>query len=292
MQSNLLLNKNNTIYHLGLSSDQIASTIITVGDPSRVSLISNYFDTIECKISSREFITHTGYIANQRISVVSTGIGTDNIDIVLNEIDALYNVDWETACIKDHLTPLTFIRIGTSGSIRSEIPVDSFVLCKAAIGLDSLMQYYERIIHPIEFEISHYFEKNITRIPAMYFAPANDQLLQHFSNSEFIQGVCVTAPGFYGPQGRYMRARPKYLNLIEGLSGCEIPGLGAITNLEMETAGIYSLSELLGHRSISINAILANRISNKFSSHPEKTIIQLIENTLPLIISIANSLKN
>ncbi len=265
--SELIIN-NNRVYHLDVSPDECASTIITVGDPYRVERVSRHFDTIECKREHREFVTHTGQINNHRVSVVSTGIGTDNIDIVLNEIDALHNVDFDTKTPKSSHTSLTIIRIGTSGAL-ADIPVDSFLVSKAALGLDGLMYYYPQHKQYIESDV----------FPAKpYFTRADEGLLKKaVSHADVFGGLTLTTAGFYAPQGRSLRLQSA-LDL-DVVAAYEFNGM-APANIEMETAGIYALSELLGHRAISFNAILANRSKGMFSKTPAATIDALILHVL------------
>ncbi|MBL7807170.1 MAG: nucleoside phosphorylase [Saprospiraceae bacterium] len=286
--SELILNGDGSIYHLHLLPEQVAPLIILVGDPDRVPLVSQYFDQVEHKVQKREFITHTGRIGHTRLSVVSTGIGPDNIDIVLNELDALFNIDLNTRQIKPALQSLTFIRIGTAGGLQAEIPVDAFVASSGAFGMDGLLQFYQA--------------ENLTKVPIItalkshcvpdwdfplqpYFASANANLMNNFQG-EFHLGLTATNPGFYGPQGRRLRAEvklPRYLDLLQSFEFEDT----RILNLEMETSAIYGLSQLLGHRAISLSAILANRALGQFSLNPGKTVQNLIEQTLSRVESLS-----
>jgi uridine phosphorylase len=280
MNANWITNKDGSIYHLGLHKDQVATNIITVGDQNRVAAISKYFDKIEHQISNREFITHTGYINDTRITVISTGIGTDNIDIVINELDALFNVNLETGQALNDFNKLNFVRIGTSGTIQKDIPIDSFLISKYALGLDNLMHFYkhkidEQLIDEIRIKIG---------IKA-YISKSSDQLLKLFSDKDIFTGNTVTCAGFYGPQGRSTRLESTYESFIALLQSANL-SIGKITNLEMETAGIYGLCNALGHDCISLNAILANRASNTFSNQVEKTIDKLIQRSIEKIVSI------
>lgn len=279
--SELILNPDGSIYHLHLLPEQIAPLIITVGDQDRVEQVSQYFDRIEHKVQKREFKTHTGWLGKTRISVISTGIGPDNIDIVLNEIDALFNIDLTTRQIKSTIQPLTFIRIGTSGGLQKEIPVDAMVASSGAFGLDGLLQFYQGEdlqANPILSALTDHCQPRWEFPLAPYYASADAALLQRFQNG-FYQGITATNPGFYGPQGRQLRAKvkaPDYLDLLQTFS---FKG-NQIVNLEMETSAIYGLSAILGHKAVSLSAILANRATGHFSSDPGKSVRQLIETAL------------
>ncbi|TLP81418.1 nucleoside phosphorylase [Maribacter sp. ACAM166] len=274
----LILNQDGSIYHLNLHPEDIATTIITVGDPDRVHQVSNYFDTVELKKGKREFITHTGYKNGKRLSVISTGIGTDNIDIVLNELDALVNIDFKTRNLKKIHTKLRIIRIGTSGSIQQDIPVDSFLISEYAIGFDGLLHFYEhnKISHtPIEDEfIKHCSWSSDKARP--YVLSYSYSLAKVFSDNRIRLGFTATNTGFYGPQQRQLRLKPSHIELTEKLSSFNYQGL-SLTNLEMETSGIYALSQLLGHEAVSLNCILANRVTGEFSNNPAKSVDELIK---------------
>jgi uridine phosphorylase len=282
--SELILNKNGSIYHLHLQADEIASTIITVGDPTRVNDVSKHFDRIDCKVKHREFHTHTGWIGKQRLSVISTGIGTDNIDIVLNELDALVNFDLKTREIKPNHTQLRFIRIGTSGSIQHDVPVDSCLISEAAMGLDGLLHFYNTATLPFSPELIA-FEKHLKGVwdfPAKpYYIGADKLLLKQFSN-DCLQGITATNIGFYAPQGRQLRLEQRNLGYLRLLQTFGFEGR-KITNLEMETSAIYGLAALLGHQAVSLNAILANRADGTFSKQPKKIVANLILRTLEKI---------
>ena len=276
--SELILNPDGSVYHLGLKPEHISKNIITVGDQERVELVAAHLDEIEFKTQVREFKTVTGIIENQRISIISTGIGTDNIDIVLNEIDALLNVDLESRLVKEKHTALNIIRIGTSGAIRSEIPIDSMLISNYAIGFDGLLSFYtSEDVRELDLETKIKEKIDLNNI---YAVKASDNLLKHFSQIG-LQGMTITAPGFYGPQSRGIRLGPKF-NLPDLLSEIDYNNFNC-TNLEMETAGIYGLSKMMGHNAVSLNAILANRITGEFSKNPSLTIHKLIEKALELI---------
>ncbi|UZO80254.1 nucleoside phosphorylase [Aquimarina sp. ERC-38] len=276
-ESELILNKDGSVYHLNLHPNQISDTIITVGDPDRVPQITKYFDKIYDQVQKREFHTTTGAYNNKRITVISTGIGTDNIDIVLNELDALVNIDIKTRKLKEKQTSLNLIRIGTSGAIQPDIKVNSFLLTETAIGLDALLPFYkESTIEDASLfqSLQNHFIKNQFTIP-FYMSEANKALVMRFEDSQLIKGVTLTNPGFYAPQGRALRLPLRFPNFNQMIRDFTFKSQ-KITNLEMETAGIYGLANLLGHRAISLNAILANRATHTFSKHPDKTIEALI----------------
>ncbi len=280
-ESELILSKRGAIYHLDLLPEEVADTIITVGDPERVQAVSKYFDRQEVIRQHREFITHTGYIGKKRLSVISTGIGTDNIDIVLNELDALFNIDLQTRQVKPNLSVLKIIRVGTSGALQRDIALDSIIASNYAIGMDNLLNFYTLENTPFEKELllaflSHVQENHIAFIP--YIAEGSDRLLADFSAFSTI-GITITCPGFYGPQGRILRAVPAFPQLISQLAAFSLPGQ-RITNFEMETAGIYGMARILGHEAMSLSAVIANRIEKKFSRNPNKAVDHLIKLTL------------
>ncbi len=283
--SELILNADRSIYHLNLHPEELADTIITVGDPERVALVSKYFDHLEVSKGKREFITHTGYLNNQRISVVSTGIGTDNIDIVLNELDALVNIDLNSRTVKPVKRVLTIVRVGTSGAIQREIPVDSMLVSELAIGLDNLLHFYD---HPsskyIDLEDAFIRQMHWQKEKSRPYVSVPDPVLLDLFGPESVQrGVTATNSGFYGPQGRQLRMKPEDTRLSEKLAAFEYNGL-KITNLEMETSGLYALAALMGHRAVSINSILANRVTGEFSKNPRAAMEKLIQFAMDKII--------
>jgi uridine phosphorylase len=284
-ETDLILNADGSAYHLNLLPGDVADTVITVGDQDRVGEITRYFDNIELKKGKREFITHTGRIGNQRLTVISTGIGTDNIDIVLNELDALVNIDFKTRIPNAQLKSLNIIRIGTSGAVQADIPVDSLLVSSAAFGLDALMHYYKQELSSTEKELLTAFTSalpdNYKTLP--YFASADAGLLNDLAK-DISQGITITAPGFYAPQGRQVRAvniMPQLMQLIQQFNH----GGHRITNLEMETAGIYGLAASLGHKAISYNVILANRATETFSKQPAQIMDTYIKQLLEKINS-------
>lgn len=287
-ESELIINSRGAVYHLNLRPEELASTIITVGDPDRVVQVSKHFDHIECSFQHREFITHTGTIGSKRISVVSTGIGTDNIDIVLNELDALANIDFKTRSIKPKLTPLTIIRVGTSGSLQADIPVDSFVASTHGLGIDNLLNFYRNTNNEEELYLLREFVAHTqlgSKQAAPYIASAGTSVLKHFVEG-FHLGITVTAPGFYGPQGRVLRLGLSQPDLIDRFTGFRY-GNHRIANFEMETSAIYGLGRLLGHHCLSLNAIVANRIKKEFSKDGTAAVEKLIIKTLDTITKIA-----
>tara|TARA_R110000751_G_scaffold102701_1_gene197620 strand:- start:250358 stop:251239 length:882 start_codon:yes stop_codon:yes gene_type:complete len=283
--SELILTPEGKIYHLDLAPSQLAPTIITVGDPGRVEMVSKYFDTVETTAQHREFKTHTGIYKGKRISVISTGIGPDNIDIVFNELDALVNIDFEKRQVNRKLTSLDIIRIGTSGGLTPEIEVDSFVVSALGIGLDNVMHYYDKTDKIFNRDFAQSFIDHTQWNPdnsVPYAVEADKTLLKKFTSDRTIQGITITNVGFYGPQGRVLRAKLKDENLNEKLTSFRYKRK-KITNLEMETATMYGMAKLLGHRAVSMNAIVANRTSGSFSENASKTIDALIQYTLEKI---------
>jgi uridine phosphorylase len=283
-ESELIINDRGAIYHLDLTPDEIAENIITVGDPSRVEEVSKYFDKVEVTRHHREFVTHTGWLGKKRISVVSTGIGTDNIDIVFNELDALVNIDFSNRTIKDELKHLNIIRVGTSGSLQADIPVDSFVASTHGLGIDNLMNFYIHENNEQDKQLLHSFVTQTQlngRCSHPYIAGASMNLMKHFVEG-YHQGITVTCPGFYGPQGRVLRLGVTNPQLIDRLSDFRF-GHHRITNFEMETAGIYGLGKALHHNCLSLSAIVANRIHKNFSADGLALIEKLISRTLEII---------
>jgi uridine phosphorylase len=276
-ETDLIINPDGTIYHLNLLPEDIAETVITVGDPDRVSEVSKHFDIIELKKGKREFISHTGYLGSRRITVISTGIGTDNVDIVLNELDALVNIDFSSRMVKPELTSLNIIRIGTSGAVQQDIPLGSIIVSEYGIGLDSIMQYYLNQISAEEHMILDAFKTHFHHLKGIspYISAADPDLIASIGIG-LERGITVTAPGFYAPQGRQVRAKASFPDLIDDIQSFRYTNY-RITNLEMETAGIYAISKVLGHKALSVNAILASRLNFDFSPNPEKVINQTIE---------------
>ena len=284
--SELVLNKDGSIYHLNLLPEEIADTIILVGNQDRVEKVSRYFDEVDFRKQKREFITHTGTLNNKRISAVSTGIGTDNIDIVLNEIDALHNIDLKSREVKEEIKQLNFVRIGTSGAVQPDIPVDSFVLSEYAIGFDNVLHFYnsEKIQYP-EIQLAFIDHMDWSVFKSIPYVVSSDLLLaEQLSSDQVIKGFTGTNVGFYGPQGRVLRLSTEDDELNEKLASFEYEGM-RITNLEMESSAIYGLSALMGHRALSMNTILANRSTKEFSDKPAEAIDNLIQYTLEKLTS-------
>ena len=286
-ESELILNSDNSVYHLNLLPHELADTVINVGDPDRVSMVSKFFNTIEVKKQKREFVTHTGVYKGKRITVLSTGIGTDNIDIVYNELDALVNIDLEKRTIKENLKSLNLIRIGTSGSLQADIPVDSYVFSKFGLGLDGLLNFYkwqndaeEKSI--VEAFRIHYPNEGILSLP--YLARCSDSLEVAMSKDMY-KGITASCSGFYAPQGRILRYELARPNFIQTLHSFNFSG-NRITNFEMETGAMYGLAKILGHQCCSINAIVANRISNEHTHKGEETMNAMIETVLDRIAAM------
>ena len=279
--SELILNPDGSVYHLNLKPENIAHTIIFVGDQNRVPKITKYFDSIEFETQKREFRTITGVYKGIRMSVISTGIGPDNIDIVINELDALVNIDLETRTIKKAHTQLNIVRIGTSGSLQKDIPVDSFVLAKYGLGFDGMLLSYD-CDHVLEADFENAFIKHTNwsdRKARPYIVKNSSVLEKKLLSDKVFAGVTATAGGFYGPQGRVLRLAIQDPELNNKIDNFEYKGV-KITNLEMETSAIYGLSRLLGHNACSMNAIIANRANGTFSKDPYKPVEELIIYTL------------
>lgn len=283
-ESELILNDRGAIYHLNLKPDEIADTIILVGDPDRVKEVSKHFDSIEFKIQFREFITHTGFIGKKRISVLSTGIGTDNIDIAVNELDALANIDFATREIRSKIKPLNLIRLGTCGALQPDIPVDSLIVSTHGLGIDNLLNFYRMEQNEEEKQLLHSFVTHTQmhgRIGHPYIAGAAGSLIKHFVK-DFFQGITVTCPGFYGPQGRILRLGISHPELNNRLTQFRF-GQHRIVNFEMETSAIYGLGKLLGHQCLSLNTVIANRIRKEFSKDGKVAVERMIVKSLDII---------
>ena len=283
--SELILNSDGSVYHLHLKPKDLASTVITVGDPDRVDQVSAHFDTIDFRQHKREFKTHTGTLRNQRITVISTGIGADNIDIVLNELDALVNIDFKSRQVKSELTSLRIVRIGTSGALQNEIPVDSFLLSTHGLDLNGMLQAYKtQSIQNKAFEQAFVKHSNWKKERAQPVLVEGDKSIENqLISKNILKGITATCGGFYAPQGRKLRLTPSDSKFLKNLQNFTFKGF-KITNFEMETSAIFGLSKLLGHQACSMNAILANRTNGTFSNSPEKTIDALIQYTLDKLI--------
>lgn len=291
--SELITNADGSIYHLALKPEQVADTVLTVGDPGRVPRVSRHFDHIESEVEKREFRSCTGTLAGQRMTVLSTGIGTDNIDIALNELDALCNIDLESRQIKQPLRSLRIIRLGTSGSLQADIPVDALVLSSHGLGLDGLLDYYQDPEHRLQWSgenPEHSPQNNqlipwpqdLNQFPIRPYLIAGSSKLQELFPPSIARGITATCPGFYGPQGRNLRLQSILPDLPHRLSQLRF-GEHRVTNFEMETAAIYGLGALLGHQCASVNVILANRINGTFSKNPSAAVDYLIRSVLEIL---------
>lgn len=281
-ESELILNPNGSVYHIKLRPEDLADDVIVVGDQARVETISSHFDTVDCRIQNREFVTHTGWYKGKRITALSTGIGTDNIDIVLNELDALVNIDLEKRTIRTQKKSLNIIRIGTSGALQGDIPVDSFVASSHGMGFDGLLNYYAGRDLCDEAPVAEAFMTHagwISGLPYPYVVKASGTLMERIA-FDMTKGITATAPGFYGPQGRQLRLAPALADLNEKLGSFRHDG-HRVTNFEMETSALYGLGRLLGHECLTVCAIIANRVARQYSKdyHPviEKLILTVLE---------------
>lgn len=283
--SEFIQNPNGSVYHLNLLPEHLANTVITVGDPDRVERITRHFDKVEFKVRKREFHTQTGYYKGKRISVISSGIGPDNIDIVINELDALVNIDFKTRELKKETTSLDIIRIGTSGSIQEEIPVDSFLISESAIGFDGLLHFYDSE-HIQNKDFAEAFIKHLDwfkQKAAPYVVDASENLIKVMEGTSVHKGVTGTNIGFYGPQGRILRLALQDDKMNDKMASFSFNNK-KLTNLEMETSAIYGLSKLLGHNALSMNAIIANRAAGTFSKDPKKVVDELIKYSLEQLV--------
>lgn len=283
-ESELIINQRGAVYHLDMKADELAPDIITVGDPARVEKISRHFDSIEFSNQHREIVCHTGWLGKKRITVLSTGMGTDNIDIVLNELDALANIDFTTRMIKENLSTLNIIRIGTAGGLQPDIPVDSMVVSTHGLGIDNLLNFYRHEHNDEENQLLQSFITH-TQMEMQMAHPTlsggSPSLMKHFGN-DFHHGITVTCPGFYGPQGRILRLGLRNPNLVNRLTEFRF-GQHRIANFEMETSAIYGLGKMLGHHCLSLSVIVANRVKQEFSKNADKAMDRLIEKVLTVI---------
>lgn len=279
-EADLILNNDGSVYHLNLLPSHVADTVITVGDPDRVGAVSKYFDKVDGKISKREFTTHVGTLRGNQITVISTGMGTDNVEIFFTELDALVNIDLKTRLPKKQKRKLNIIRIGTSGSLQEDIPLDAHLATDYAIGLDTLMHFYLLEMDVFEKKIA----KDIQKAALLPFTPyvvKGSSLLLDKIGSDMIKGNTITTPGFYAPQGRVLRTPIRHPAILENLKNyANKEKTFRATNFEMETAGYYALARLLGHEVLSTNAIIANRSKKKFSTNPDAAVDGLIRKVL------------
>ena len=276
--SELILNADGSIYHCNIKPEHLADIVITVGDPNRVERVSRHFDSIEHKASKREIVTHTGTYKGTRMTVISTGMGTDNIDIVFSELDALANINLETGEENSNFRKLSFVRLGTSGALQADVPVDSYVIGSHGLGLDGLLHYYKNSEKVMMSEVEEAFIKHVdwsSKKSRPYLVEGSKSLMNKLSSELTKEGITATACGFYGPQGRFLRLEPNPIDINERLTSFQFNDL-RITNFEMETSAIYGLSKMMGHEALSLNAIVANRILGKFSTDPYKTVDEMI----------------
>jgi len=279
--SELILNPDGSIYHLKLKPEHIGNKIIIAGDPQRIATISAKFDSIEYKIENREFITHTGMYNGQKVSAIATGIGTDNIDIVLNELDAIVNINLKTREVMEKLTKLQIVRIGTCGSIQESVPSDEIVVSTHAIGLDGLLNFYNFEMDAEEVEIFEEFKSQTNwqeRFNKPYLVEGSNSLIEKIGKG-FHPGITITANGFYAPQGRKLRLKPRHEEVNEDLREFSFKG-HRIVNYEMETSALYGLSKLMGHEACTVCAVVANRYANSFSKDYKAVISKLIDQVL------------
>ena len=282
--SELIINDDGSIFHLHLKPEQLADKVILVGDPGRVTMVASHFDSIECEVSSREFHTITGMYKGKRLSCVSHGIGTDNIDIVVTELDALKNIDFATRQVKEHLQSLTLVRVGTSGGLQDISPVGSYVVAKYAMGFDGLLNYYHVPEGMMRDDIEQAFCEHVgwsKRLPAPYVAASDEKLIEQIGH-DMVKGITIAAPGFYGPQGRYVRARPAFPDLNEKITSFRF-GEMMITNFEMESSALAGLGKLLGHKAMTVCAIIAGRVSKTMNTNYKGSIEGLIQIVLDRI---------
>lgn len=284
-ESELVINKDGSIFHLHLLPHQIADTILIVGDQGRVKQISDHFSEIEHRVENREFVTHTGYYKGKRISVLSTGIGADNIDIVLNELDALVNIDLKTRKIKSEKKSLSIIRIGTSGALQPSVPVDSFVVSQYGIGFDGIAGFYEKLstLKELEIEKSFFSQVNWSISTVRPYVAQGDNELIELLSEKALTGITITGNGFYGPQGRSLRINTQQKNLNEQLTNFNVEGL-QIMNFEMETSALYALGGMLGHKTATICTVIANRYQKKYSENYKDSVDKMIQYVLEKLV--------
>lgn len=279
--SELILNTDGSIFHLRLFPDQIADTIILVGDPNRVEIVSSFFDSVELRTSNREFVTHTGIYRNNRITVMSSGIGTDNIDIVMNELDALANIDLEKRILKTERRTLKLVRIGTAGGLQKDVPINSFILSRYAAGFDTVLNFYARRNEVSDLAMEKAFKKHTgwsPTLPDPYFVSSSDELFDLFPDDMY-SGITISAPGFYAPQGRRIRLDPLDIGLNDKLASFRY-GTLRIMNYEMESSALFGLSRLLGHQAVTLCTMIANRASMEFTEDYKSSVNKLIKFTL------------
>ncbi len=280
-ETELIITDKNKVYHLDLGPEEIADTVLLVGDPGRVQQISERFSSIEHKVSHREFVTHTGIYKGKRLTVLSTGIGTDNIDIVLNELDAAVNIDLKNRKTLPVSKSLSLIRLGTCGALQADIPVNGIIISEFGLGLDGLMNFYAKTEEVFHDDISNEFIKHTgwnNRLPFPYCVKGDDDLFQLFAKDNY-SGITATAPGFYGPQGRKLRLLPIHEDLNDHLTSFTYKN-HRITNFEMETSALYGLGKMLGHKCVTACVVIANRVRKEFTTDPKKSVNHLLDTCL------------
>ncbi len=285
--SELIINSDGSIFHLHIRPEHLADIVILVGDPGRVEMVASYFDNQECNISSREFRTITGSYKGKRMTVISTGIGTDNIDIVVGELDALANIDFETRTEKPEKRVLTLLRLGTSGAIQPDIPLGSFVFARTSVGFDGLLNYYAGRNDVCDLPIEAAFVEHTgwnAQLPAPYFIDADKSLFEHFKDS-VVEGITVAAPGFYGPQGRWLRIAPADKELNAKIESFRYEGR-RITNFEMEGSALAGLGALMGHRAGTLCTIIAQRAVKDMNTDYKPFVRQMIEMALDKLAAL------
>lgn len=285
-ESELVINEDGSIFHLHILPHQLADTVLLVGDQGRVEQISKYFDSIEHQTANREFVAHTGYYKGKRLTALSTGIGADNIDIVLNELDALVNIDLETRCINKELTSLNLIRIGTCGALQPDIPVDSYLVSEFGLGFDGIAGFYSHLSteEELDFEKAFFSQVNWSVSTVKPYISQGNKELINLLKPEANTGITVTGNGFYGPQGRVLRVKTQQENLNDQLAQFEFNGI-KLMNFEMETSALYALGGMMGHKTATICAVIANRHLKQYSKDYKKTVDKMILYVLERLIS-------
>ena len=285
--SELIINEDGSIFHLHLKPEQLADIVILVGDPSRVAMIAEYFDSKECEVSNREFLTVTGTYKGRRMTVMSTGIGIGNIDICVTELDALANIDFATRRVKDDFRRLTLVRLGTSGAIQEDIEVGTVVFARTSLGFDGLLSYYEGRDEVCDLDLERAFEEHTawySKLPAPYFVNADKALFDHFRDS-VVEGITIAAPGFYAPQGRWVRLRPHDAELNAKIESFRF-GERRITNFEMEGSALAGLAALMGHRAATICTIIAQRVAKDACTDYKPFVRRMIEMALDKLAAL------
>lgn len=279
--SELIINEDGSIFHLHLKPEQLADTVILVGDPGRVALVASFFDSTEMSVSSREFNTVTGTYRGKRMTVISTGIGTDNIDIVVTELDALANIDFATRQVREQKKSLTLLRLGTSGAVQEDLRIGDFLFSRTSVGFDGLLNFYKGRDEVCELEIEKAFVEHVAwsgLLPKPYFINANAELFEHFRDSTK-EGITISAPGFYGPQGRWVRLEPADKDLNAKIETFSYEGR-RITNFEMESSALAGLAALMGHRAATICTIIAQRVAHNALTDYKPFVEQMVKMSL------------